>query len=59
MSYDAQTLSLIAREEELDDELRGLAPRGGELDGRRGNGMEGGNGPMGGRGRGGWEILCS
>ena len=47
--YDAETLRIKALEE-LDEELGGLAPRGGELDGRRGNGMEGGDGPMGGQG---------
>ena len=49
--YHAQTLRLLALEAESDEEeLRGLATRGGELDGRRGNGMEGGDGPMGGEG---------
>ena len=48
--YHAETLRLIALAAESDEELRGLATRGGELDGRRGNGMEGGDGPMGGEG---------
>ena len=46
---DAQALRIIARRE-VDEELRGLTPRGGELDGGRGTGMEGGGGPMGGQG---------